>query len=175
MTPLEIISVVQGDITRLDVDAIVNAANGDLLPGGGVCGAIHRAAGPKLLDECYTLEGCPTGEARMTKGYNLKARHVIHAVGPIWQGGGVDEEKLLARCYRNAMMLALDNDLVSMAFPAISTGVYGFPAERAAIIAVATLVGMLKDGAVMEQIKLCCFNEDSVRLHQTALAAITLH
>jgi O-acetyl-ADP-ribose deacetylase len=175
MTPVEIISVVEGDITRLKVDVIVNAANESLLGGGGVDGAIHRAAGPKLLDECYTIGGCPTGEARITKGYNLKAKHVIHTVGPVWQGGGAGEENLLARCYRNSMMLALDNDLTSMAFPAISTGVYGFPPDRAAIIAVASIIGMLNDGAEMEQIKLCCFGEDSVRFHETALAAITLH
>ena len=133
------ISVWQGDITTLAVDAIVNAANRSLLGGGGVDGAIHRAAGPRLLAECRRIGGCPTGEARLTAGYDLPARYVIHAVGPVWQGGSGDEEALLASAYRSALVLAREHGLKSIAFPAISTGIYGFPAERAARIAIATI------------------------------------
>ena len=132
------LSVQEGDITKLAVDAIVNAANSTLLGGGGVDGAIHAAAGPELLVECRALDGCPTGEARLTRGYRLSAKHVIHTVGPIWRGGDANEDMLLAACYRNSLKLAVEYEIRSLAFPAISTGVYGFPAERAAEIAVRT-------------------------------------
>lgn len=164
------ISVLEADITTLDVDAIVNAANETLLGGGGVDGAIHRAAGPELLAECRLLGGCPTGEAKITRGYRLKARHVIHTVGPIWRGGTVDEDRLLANAYRNSLWLAQDNALQSIAFPAISTGVYGFPAERAAGIAIATIAAHLEGDRRLKSVVLACFGARSTALHAQALA-----
>jgi len=152
------LEITVGDITRLQVDAIVNAANESLLGGGGVDGAIHRAAGPELLAECRTLGRCPTGEARITKGYRLPARHVIHCVGPVWQGGGRGEDELLAGCYRAALRLAQDNGCASVAFPAISTGIYRFPADRAAGIAVATVREMLPETSVVQRVIFCCFD-----------------
>jgi len=164
-----VLDVILGDITKIDVDAIVNAANSSLL-GGGVDGAIHRAAGPALLAECRTLHGCEPGDAKITKGYGLPARRVIHTVGPIWRGGGADEDAVLARCYRRSLEVAAGHDLRSIAFPAISTGVYGFPPERAAPIAVRTVRESLALGR-FETIVFCCFSPASARLHDDALSA----
>ncbi len=166
------ITIVEGDITKLEVDAIVNAANERLLGGGGVDGAIHRAAGPGLVDECRVLGGCPTGEARITKGYRLPAGHVIHTVGPVWHGGGRGEDDLLAGCYRSSLELAAAHALKTIAFPAISTGVYRFPPQRAARIAVTTAAGFLAGDAVLETVIFCCFGRASVEAHEAALKEI---
>jgi O-acetyl-ADP-ribose deacetylase (regulator of RNase III) len=165
--------VEQGDITTLAADAIVNAANARLRRGGGVDGAIHAAAGPELQAECNTIGGCPTGEVRITRGYELPAKHVIHAVGPVWHGGGAGEDALLASCYRNAIALAAANGLRSIAFPAISTGVYGFPPERAAPIAVAAVAEALADAPDVDDVIFCCFSADSAALHRQAIAALS--
>ena len=159
--------VVEGDITVLDVDAIVNAANETLLGGGGVDGAIHRAAGLELTVYCQSLGGCPTGEARITPGFRLPARHVIHTVGPVWGGGQYGEDDLLASCYRNSLALAVENEVRTIAFPAISTGVYGFPAERAAMIAVETVKDFLDTDTMITRVLFCCFGPDSARYHRT--------
>ncbi len=169
---LERMKIQEGDITKLRVDAIVNAANEQLLGGGGVDGAIHSAAGPDLLQECRRIGGCPTGEARLTKGYRLPARHVIHTVGPIWQGGAEGEEALLAGCYRLSLQLAVENGLGSIAFPAISTGVYRFPPGLAAEIAVSTVVDFLIGAETMEKVVFCCFGRASVDAHEKALNGI---
>lgn len=154
------------------VDAIVNAANSSLLGGGGVDGAIHRAAGPELLAECRTLNGCATGDAKITRGYRLPAGNVIHAVGPVWQGGTNREDELLASCYRRALDLCQANALSSVAFPAISTGIYRFPAERAASIAVNTVAEALGAAPDVTQVIFCCFSRDSGQLHEAALAGL---
>jgi O-acetyl-ADP-ribose deacetylase (regulator of RNase III) len=160
----------QIDITTLAVDAIVNAANSSLLGGGGVDGAIHRAAGRELLAECRTLSGCPTGEARITKGYRLPAKHVIHTVGPVWFGGTANEDELLAHCYRNSFALAAKNEVHSIAFPAISTGVYGFPRDRAATVAVAETRKYLAAGPDIERVIFACFDRETLELYRQALA-----
>jgi O-acetyl-ADP-ribose deacetylase (regulator of RNase III) len=166
--------VIVADITTLSVDAIVNAANESLLGGGGVDGAIHRAAGPELLEECKRIGGCPTGEARITRGYRLPARHVIHTVGPVWRGGHSGEPELLASAYRSSMSLALQHGLRRIAFPAISTGVYGFPADRAANIAVATVAMILAEHpGAFDEVIFCCFSEASAEHHRAALAALS--
>jgi O-acetyl-ADP-ribose deacetylase (regulator of RNase III) len=159
----ERVGVVREDITTLAVDAIVNAANSSLLGGGGVDGAIHRAAGPELVAECRTLGGCPPGQAKMTKGYRLKAKYVIHTVGPVWFGGNYDEDEVLASCYRNSLSLALEHDLRSVAFPAISTGVYGFPVDRAARIAASEVKGFLEEHDLPEQVILVCFGDAALQ------------
>jgi O-acetyl-ADP-ribose deacetylase (regulator of RNase III) len=169
------LEIVVADITTLAVDAIVNAANTSLLGGGGVDGATHRAAGPELLAECKTLGGCDTGSAKITRGYRLPARHVIHAVGPVWHGGGNNEEDLLASCYRTSLALARDHGLQLIAFPAISTGVYSFPAERAARIAVGTVTSELAHGPQgFKRVVFCCFSMDSAEHHKSAFGDLGL-
>ena len=161
--------IFQGDITTLEADAIVNAANNSLLGGGGVDGAFHRAAGPGLLAECVTLGGCNTGEAKITGGYDLPSKHVIHTVGPVWDGGRANEDALLADCYRNSLKLGEENGLRMVAFPAISTGVFGFPKERATRIAVRQVRAFLDQDVGVEQVIFACFSERDFDIYQRAL------
>jgi len=163
------IELIKGDITSLDVDAIVNAANTTLLGGGGVDGAIHRAAGPGLLKECRELNGCPTGEARITKGHKLKARHVIHTAGPVWYGGYRDETGLLASCYQSALSLAKKNKVKTIAFPGISTGIYGFPKELAATIAVNETKRFLNKNSRPEKVIFVAFDDDNYEIYRKLL------
>ena len=166
------IEVIEADITTLALDAIVNAANESLLGGGGVDGAIHRAAGPKLLAECRTIGGCPTGEARLTKGYNLPAKHVIHTVGPVWQGGNHGEDELLAACYRHSLSLALRTPIRTIAFPAISTGVYRFPLDRAADIAARETYRFLETYPEFDRVIFCCFGKESLDAYTRAVERV---
>jgi O-acetyl-ADP-ribose deacetylase (regulator of RNase III) len=169
------LDILVADITTLPLDAIVNAANASLLGGGGVDGAIHRAAGPELINECRTLGGCDTGSAKITRGYRLPARHVIHAVGPVWQGGGAGEDVLLASCYTTALDLAAAHGLASIAFSSISTGIFGFPADHAALIAVGTVADRLKDDPqAMTRVVFCCYTPESAGHHAEAFRALNL-
>nr|WP_300128822.1 O-acetyl-ADP-ribose deacetylase [uncultured Butyricicoccus sp.] len=163
------IQIIEGDITKIDADAIVNAANTSLLGGGGVDGAIHRAAGPELLAECRTLNGCRTGQAKMTKGYRLPAKFVIHTPGPIWQGGGYGEQELLASCYRNCLTLAEQAGCRYVAFPSISTGVYRFPLEQAAQIAIHEIRNFLQAHELPEVVTMVCFTHDVTQAYRAAL------
>ena len=163
------IELIQGDITRLQVDAIVNAANASLLGGGGVDGAIHRAAGPELLAECRTLNGCKTGDAKITRGYRLPAPYVIHTVGPVWQGGNRNEPELLASCYRRSLEVAVENGVKSIAFPNISTGVYGYPKAEAADIAIEEVKNFLNNNPSIEQVIFTVFDEENYQLYKVRL------
>ncbi len=171
MEPDSKIEIFQGDITKLQVDVIVNAANKSLLGGGGVDGAIHRAAGPGLLEECKTLNGCETGNAKITKGYQLNAKYIIHTVGPVWGGGMYSEEKLLASCYFNSLTLAKSFQCKSIAFPNISTGVYRFPKELAAQIAISEVRNYLQSESFIEKVVFVCFDDENLKIYKTILEA----
>jgi O-acetyl-ADP-ribose deacetylase (regulator of RNase III) len=166
------IKIIEGDITKLKVDAIVNAANNSLLGGGGVDGAIHRAAGPELLEECRKLGGCPTGEAKITKGYKLPAKWVIYTVGPIWYGGNKGEDEMLAKCYQNCLALAEQYDIKTIAFPSISTGAYGFPMERATRITLREVKNFLEKNTSIEKVILVCFGKSAYDCYQKAFKEI---
>ncbi|MCK5215817.1 MAG: O-acetyl-ADP-ribose deacetylase [Candidatus Omnitrophica bacterium] len=163
------IHALQGDITKLKVDAIVNAANTSLLGGGGVDGAIHRAAGPELLDACRQLGGCATGDAKITKGFNLPARFVVHTVGPVWHGGKENEDELLKSCYKCSLALAIEHNIESIAFPCISTGVYSYPKEQAAHIAVAVVNGFLQEHHYMNEVVFACFSAKDLEIYRAIL------
>lgn len=163
--------VERGDVTTMEVDAVVNAANEALLPGGGVCGAIHRAAGPELWQECHRIGHCEPGEAVITGGYRLPARYVVHTVGPIWEGGGFGEDEILSRCYVNSLRVAAANGVSSIAVPAISTGIYGFPSDRAAQIAVTTVLDYLRDNAAPNDVRLVAFDDVTLAAYAEAVAA----
>ena len=166
------IEIIRGDITKQSVDAIVNAANCSLLGGGGVDGAIHRAAGKELLEECRTLGGCKTGEAKITKGYKLPAKYVIHTPGPVWHGGGRHEAELLRSCYRNCLVLASENGCKTVDFPSISTGIYGFPLDQAAPIAIRTIAAYLAEHPEIERVRMVCFDSRTKKYYDDALAAL---
>jgi O-acetyl-ADP-ribose deacetylase (regulator of RNase III) len=168
----ERIKIIKGDITEIKVDAIVNAANKSLLGGGGVDGAIHRAAGPELLEECKKLGGCETGQAKITKGYNLPVKYVIHTVGPVWQGGENKEEEKLASCYRNSLKLAIENNVKSIAFPSISTGAYKFPIEKAAPIAIREVKNFLKENKEIEEVIFVLFSERDFGIYQDLISKV---
>lgn len=166
------IEIIEGDITRQSVDAIVNAANCSLLGGGGVDGAIHRAAGPELLAECRTLHGCETGKAKITGGYRLPAKHVIHTPGPVWHGGAYGEDGLLASCYRSCLLLAAENGCKTVDFPSISTGVYRFPVDRAAEIAITTIADVLAEHPEIERVRMVCFDRQTKQAYDRALSEV---
>jgi O-acetyl-ADP-ribose deacetylase len=167
------IAIIKGDITEQNTDAIVNAANNSLLGGGGVDGAIHDAAGEELLAECRTLNGCETGEAKITKGYKLKTKFVIHTVGPVWHGGNYNEKDLLASCYRNCLKLASDNNLKTIAFPSISTGAYHFPIEYASEIALTEIIQFLKSNSSIKKVKIVCFGNEVFQVYREKLGEIS--
>lgn len=169
---MERIKIVLGDITKIEADAIVNAANRTLLGGGGVDGAIHRAAGPELLEECRRLNGCETGQAKITKGYKLPAKYIIHTVGPIWHGGDHNEDSLLADCYRNSLKLAVENGIRTIAFPSISTGAYRFPVRRAAKIAMSEIVRFLENDTNIDKVFMVCFDKETMKAYEEALCEI---